>query len=252
MLNIPKKIHYCWFGKNEKNDEVKRLVSQWKEKCPDYEIIEWNEDNFDVNSNQYVKEAYENKKWAFVSDYVRLYALSKFGGIYLDTDVELVKNLDFLLNLNCVLGYEDKKMLSTCFMACRSNNDLISSFLKEYENIHFIKENGEFDFTPNVSRLSKLVKESYKVELNGTYFSNEKLVIYPKDYFCPKNYETNKINLTENTVAIHHFSGSWLSEEMKKANELKGKYGKIGYGIWLLFHSPNELMKSLKRKINKK
>lgn len=137
---IPKKIHYCWFGGNPLPESAKKYIGTWKKYCPDYEIIEWNENNFDVTQNQYCKEAYEAKKWAFVSDYARLKVLYDFGGIYMDTDVEVVKPLDDLLQYNWFSGFESEKRIQTGTMGAGFNSTIIKIFLDDYKNRHFIKK----------------------------------------------------------------------------------------------------------------
>lgn len=215
---INKVIHYCWFGRNKKPELALRCIESWKKYCPDYEIIEWNEDNFDINSNQYVKEAYESKKWAFVTDYVRLYVLVKYGGIYMDTDVEVVKSLDPYLENQGFSGFESFDRVPTGIMASEKDHPFYKKLLAEYDDRHFILKNGEFDLTTNVITITRAFVENGLV-LNNTKQIIQGIAMYPSDYFCPKDSETKIINLTENTVTIHHFDGSWVS----KSNKLKQK-----------------------------
>lgn len=211
---IPKVIHYCWFGGNQLDKKSKKCIKSWKKYCPDYKIIEWNENNFDVNSNRYVREAYESKKWAFVTDYVRLYALYHYGGIYMDTDVELLKNIDVFLKHPAFSGYENKAFIPTGIMGSEKEGEWVKYLLDDYNERAFILENGEIDNTTNVTTITNLTKEKYKVDLNGEYTEvSGKVVFYPKEYFCPKSYETGKINKTKNTVCIHHFNASWHTKE---------------------------------------
>ena len=139
---IPKVIHYCWFGGNPLPELAKKCIESWKKFCPDYQIIEWNESNFDLNINTYVKEAYTAEKWAFVSDVARLYALVNYGGIYMDTDVEVLKPLDDILNFKAVSGFETKERIPTGMMACEKGHPLFEEFLREYNEAHFIKNDG--------------------------------------------------------------------------------------------------------------
>lgn len=211
-MMIPKIIHYCWFGDNEKSEKVIKCISSWMKYCPDYKIIEWNEKNFDMHINPYVEEAYSVKKWAFVSDVARLYALIHYGGIYLDTDVELVKSPQGIINSgNVILGYESTDRLSTAFMACVKNHRLFNELLKEYEMLHFIRPDGSFDKTTNVVRLTSCCVR-HGLTVNGLLQKIDDIIIYPSDYFSPKNLYTKKINLTENTIAIHNFDGSWNTD----------------------------------------
>ena len=217
---IPKIIHYCWFGKNPLPKEAKKYIESWKKKCPDYEIIEWNENNFDINSNVYAKEAYEVKKWAFVSDYVRLYVLYNYGGIYLDTDVEVLKSFDFFLKYDAFLGFENQKHLTTGIMGCKKGYWLFNEFLSYYSNRHFVQKNGKYDMTPNVITITKICKK-YGLVINNKLQNIKKLTIFPNEYFCPSGFETGKINVTNNTVVIHHFFGSWLPNDAQKIRNLQ-------------------------------
>lgn len=221
---IPKIINYCWFGKNEKSDFIKKCMESWKKYCPDYRIIEWNEDNFDINSNVYVKEAYEKKKWAFVSDYVRLYALAKVGGFYLDTDVELVKPLDAFIPYPAFTGYESKYCIPTAVMGAEKENEWIEYLLSYYEKRHFILKDGQLDLTTNVVTITEMTKNKYIMKFENKLYEIPGVVtFFPKEFFAPKSPGDKKYVITENTVGIHHFDGSWL-EGNKKINEIKMKY----------------------------
>ena len=221
---IPQKIHYCWFGRGEKPELAQKCIASWKKILPDYELIEWNEDNFDINMNRYVKEAYENKKYAFVTDYVRLYVLYNYGGIYMDTDVEVLKPLDVFLIHKAFSGFENNNSIPTGIMASEAKNKWIKILLEEYNDISFVKEDGSFDTTTNVIRISNKTKENYNLILNDTYQDLGDVVLYPHDYFCPKDWETGEIFLTENSHTIHHFSGSWHTKKEKKQIAKKQKY----------------------------
>lgn len=221
---IPKKIHYCWFGGNPLPEMAQKCIESWKKYCPDYEIVEWNEDNFDLNCNDYVKEAYEAKKWAFVTDYVRLYALYNFGGIYMDTDAELIGCIDNFLSNNAFSGFENDSQIPTAIMGSEKGNEWIETLLSYYDNRHFIKSDGSYDMTTNVVTITELTEKSFNFACNGKMQTIDGVfTIYPKDYFCPKSWETGyKINLTPNTVCVHHFNASWYDEaEKKKLEEFK-------------------------------
>lgn len=226
---IPKVIHYCWFGRGKKPELAIKCIESWKKILPDYEIKEWNEDNFDLNCNKYVKEAYENKKYAFVTDYVRLYALYNEGGIYMDTDVEVLKPLDEFLRHPAFSGFENNNSIPTGIMASTKKNKWIESLLKDYDNISFVNKDGSLDLTTNVVRITNTTIENYNIELNNTYQDLKEVVFYPHDYFCPKDWNTGNINITDNTHTIHHFSGSWHSKKEKKQiakkKKLIEKYG---------------------------
>lgn len=211
---IPKKIHYCWFGRNPLPPLAKKCIESWKKYCPDYEIKEWNEDNFDLNYNDYVREAYEAKKWAFITDVVRLYALVSEGGIYMDTDVEVIKSLDELLNYEAVSGFESDTQIPTGLMASCAGQPLFHELLHEYDNLHFRCSDGSLDMTTNVTRITGTCKKYGFVANNRKQIING-FTILPKDYLCPKDHETKKINITENSLTIHHFDGSWISGKHK-------------------------------------
>ena len=203
-------------------EDVKSYIETWKKYCPDYEIIEWNENNFDVTQNQYCKEAYEAKKWAFVSDYARLKVLYDFGGIYMDTDVEVVRPLDDLLQYNWFSGFESEDRISTGTMGAGWNSTVIKIFLDNYNERHFIKDDGSFDLTTNVEVMTKLLKEKYKVQLNNTrqIFDNNSLLL-PFDYLCAKSFFTGEISKTENTYTIHHFKGTWRTKNDIKKDKVR-------------------------------
>lgn len=220
-MAIPKIIHYCWFGRGEKPESVKKCIDSWKKYCSDYEFKEWNEDNFDINSNEYVKQAYESRKFAFVTDYVRLYAIYTEGGVYMDTDVEVLKPIDEFLEHKAFSSFENNNMLTTGFMAAEKGNEWIKDLLTIYENLKFIKEDGNMDLTTNVVRITNLTHEKYGLKLESSYqeLRNGLITIYPHEYFSPKDWSTGEIHLTDNTYTIHHFSGSWHTEEDKRKSE---------------------------------
>lgn len=219
---IPKKIHYCWFGGNPLPEDVKLYIASWRKYCPDYEIIEWNESNFDINCCAYVKEAYEAKKWAFVTDYVRLYALYHHGGIYMDTDVEVVKSLDELLNYSAFSGYESKITIPTGTMGACRGNEWIKLLLEDYNDRHFVMPDGSYDQTTNVITITDLTVRNYGIVLDGEKkIFGHNMAMLPFDYLCAKSYKTGKIIKTDNTYTIHHFKGSWLSEDEKKRDDIR-------------------------------
>ena len=219
---IPKIIHYCWFGGNPLPENVKRYISTWRKFCPDYEIKEWNESNFDINCCAYVKEAYEAKKWAFITDYVRLKVMYDYGGIYMDTDVELCKPLDDLLQYNAWSGFESYEKIPTGTFASNIHNDWIAYLLSYYKDKHFINIDGSYDMTTNVEIITKMTKERYKIKLdNKQQIFGDNYVIFPFDYLCAKNFIDGKIYKTKNTYTIHHFRGSWLTKSQKLKNKVK-------------------------------
>ena len=219
---IPKKIHYCWFGGNPLPPLAVKCIESWKKYCPDYEIKEWNESNFDLNCNEYVREAYEAKKWAFITDVVRLYAMVTEGGIYMDTDVEVLRPLDDLLVFEAVSGFETKTRIPTGLMACREGQPLFEELLHEYDGLHFKRPDGSLDVTTNVTRITNACLK-YGFVPNNTKQTVNGFTLLPQDYLCPKSYEDGKIYLTENSMTIHHFAGSWVSDVDRYAQELGKK-----------------------------
>lgn len=224
-FSIPKVIHYCWFGRGKKSELHEKCIKSWKEKCPDYKIIEWNEDNFDINMNTYVKEAYECKKYAFVSDFVRLYVLYNYGGIYMDTDVEVIKPLDELLFVDGFSGFETKKCIPTGIIAAIKGNMWIKDQLDSYKNDRFIDEFGNQILITNVERITRISKEKHGFIPNGNkQILKYGMVMYPREYFCPKSVITGKVVLTKNTYVIHHFDSSWFPKDFKSRRKKLQEY----------------------------
>lgn len=226
MGNIPKTIHYCWFGRGQMPEDAKKCIESWKKYCPDYTIKEWNEDNFNIASNAYVKEAYEARKFAFVTDYVRLYALYTEGGIYMDTDVEVLKPLDEFLNCHAFSSFENNNSIPTGLMASEKGGTWVKKLLDEYTDLHFLMPDGSLDTTTNVVRITNLTEKEYGLKRVSSYQDLGDVTLYPHEYFCPKDWQTGKINLTENSFAIHHFKGSWHSKKEKKLTEERIAYVK--------------------------
>lgn len=214
MVNnkIPKVIHYFWFGKKDLPDIFDKCFKSWKEHCPDYEIKLWTEENFDVNIIPYCKHAYQKKKYAYVSDYARLYILYTYGGIYLDIDVEMLKNIDNLLKNECFMGFEERnKVAPGLILASVKGNKNIKNIMNIYENFKKFpnKKHDICKITTKYLKEHKNLKNSDKIQqLDG-------ITIYPKDYFCASDWITNEINITENTYCLHHYSGSWMNKWQK-------------------------------------
>lgn len=222
---IPKIIHYCWFGGRPIPDDAQRFIEGCKKLNPDYEVIIWSESNFDYTSNTYVKEAYENRKFAFVTDYVRLKVLYDYGGIYMDTDVEVVKNLDPLLK-NCAFsGFEGPDRIPTGTMGAEPKNKWIELLLADYDNRHFVKEDGSFDMTTNVVTITNTTKTHYPIRLNNTFQNLVDVTFYPFDYLCAKDLKDGIVKSTKNTYTIHHFKGSWTSPKKKFIKFLNKTFG---------------------------
>lgn len=218
---IPKIIHYCWFGGNPLPSEARKCIESWRKYLPDYKIKEWNEQTFDINSNTYVKEAYENKKYAFVTDYVRLFALASEGGIYMDTDVEVLKSYDPFLHHVAFSGFENNNFVPTGMMASEKGGRWVTELLEEYKDRRFVKEDGSFDTTTNtVTITNNMVRHG--LVLNNTYQDFPGVAtMYPSDFFCPKDHGSGVIKLTENSVCIHHFACSWLPPKARFLHNCK-------------------------------
>ena len=212
---IPKNIHYCWFGGKKLPDLANKCINSWKKYLPDYEIIEWNESNFDVESCDYVKEAYKSKKWAFVSDYARFKILYDNGGVYFDTDVELIKPIDFIIEKGAFMGRQlGTQVAPGLGMAMEKQNLFCKDMLDMYNTIHF--ENYS-----NTSKLKTIVDYTTDYFCNKGYQDAntiqiiDGIQIYPKEYFNPCDMKTNRIHVTEKTVSIHHYAGTWVDPYSK-------------------------------------
>ena len=220
-MSIPKVIHYCWFGKGEMPKLAKKCIKSWKNYCTEYEIICHNEDNFDLTQNRYLNEAYKAGKWAFVSDYARLKIICDNGGIYLDTDVELIKPIDDLLLTKGFMGFDEKGIVATGLgFGAEKGNKIVSEFLKDYDNIPFVLPDGSYDLTPCPDRNTEALKR-LGMDIKNTSQTFMDITFLPDEYLCPMNYYTGKKTITENTYSIHHYSGSWTSVVTKRTTKIK-------------------------------
>lgn len=216
-----KTIHYCWFGGNPLPELVVKCMESWKRFCPEYEIICWDESNFDINCCVYVREAYEAKKWAFVSDYCRFYVLHRYGGIYLDTDVELLKPLDQLPDT--FIGFENP---STCasglIRGALPGDEICKRMLESYEKDIFRYPDGQYN-TKTVCQRETAILEAMGLKRNGQFQIVGDTTVYPAEYFCPMGYMEDTPRITERTVSIHHYGASWYGDMEKYAAELNRK-----------------------------
>ena len=224
---IPKIIHYCWFGHNPKSELILRCIESWKKFCPDYEIKEWNEDNYDFSRCQYAADAYKEKKWGFVPDFIRLKLIYEFGGIYLDTDVELIKNLDPLLNKPALVAFENNNSVNTgSVIMAEPGNTIIKAMYELYDTINFYHKDGSFNLTAspyyNTQVLSHFGLKPNNTEQILTEGKSE-IFVYPAEYFCPKNFVTQELNITANTYSIHWYDASCFDDVMKTVWDYRRK-----------------------------
>ena len=223
---IPKRIHYCWFGRGQKPELAKKCIASWKKFCPDYEIIEWNEDNFDLESNPYIRFCYANKKWAFLSDLVRLLVVYEHGGIYFDTDVEVVKPVDDLLTYDAFYGFENNTAVNTGQgFGAVEHHATVQAMIDAYLALQ-PDEKGEFPLTPcpalNTAALLSLglVQDGKRQNVAGAE-------ILPADCMNPYDDPTGRLNCTENTVSIHWYGKSWISPGARLRSKLTRPFHRL-------------------------
>lgn len=240
---IPKIIHYCWFGGNPIPGNLQYCIDSWKRVMPDYEIRRWDESNYDIGKCTYMREAYEEKKWAFVSDYARLDICYTYGGIYLDTDVEVVKPFDDLLSLQGFCGMEIGKGSAPdevnvgLALGLERGQEMGRIMRNDYHTLHFKKPNGLLDVTPCPVIQTRLLTK-YGLKLSNEIQNVNGLTVFPTEYFCPMNQYTGEIDVTLNTYSIHHYFGSWYSLADRERRLLRQKYsgyGKVGAEVMSTF-----------------
>lgn len=245
---IPKIIHYCWFGRNPLPELAKKCIESWKKFLPDYEIKEWNEDNYDVRKIPYIAQAYDAKKYAFVSDFARFDILYKYGGVYFDTDVEVIKPLDDILEHGAFAGVEragDAGSLNAGLgIASPAASPVYKEILDSYKESSFVKADGSLDLTTVVTRVSNIFKKHGLKDVDEIQ-EVAGVTVYPAEYFCPKNFETGELHITENTRTIHWFDGSWMPQFVVVQQQMKQKiyrkfgknaFSKVIFIIWCIFY----------------
>lgn len=207
---IPRKIHYSWFGGKDKSNFIQRCISTWRKYLPDYEIIEWNEQNFDLEKHQFAKEAYDAGKYAFVSDYVRVYVIYHYGGIYFDTDIEVKADFsDKLTDAKFVIAFERPQSLMTGFFAAQKKNPVVLEILNYYDSLSFYNEDGSMKLTPNPIIFAQQA-EKFGLVFNGKYQEiGDRMRIYPNEVFGGYDVYDMIYTITENTVVVHHYTASW-------------------------------------------
>lgn len=227
---IPKVIHYCWFGGTPLPKSALNCIESWKKYFPDYEIKEWNETNFDINCCEYVKEAYQEKKWAFVSDYARFWILYNYGGVYFDTDVEVIKSMDELLKMGSFMGCEASELEGVgkreeinpgLGLAAVANLGIYKEILEYYNMLHFNVEKLE----TIVDHTTRVLKK-YGFKGNGIVEDVVGIIVYPSEYFCPMNQWTGELKITENTYSIHHYTATWQTPYSRFKSKLQKIIGK--------------------------
>ena len=242
MMGIPKTIHYCWFGRNPLPKLAQKCIKSWKKHCPDYEIIQWNEDNYDISAAPlYVRQAYESKKWAFVTDYVRLQIVYEHGGIYLDTDVEVVKSFNSVLGEQAFFGMEYGAYVATGLgFGAEKHSPVLKEMMRDYENVPFISEDGTFDLLPCPVRNSRVLFEN-GLKAEDVLQKVCGATIFPGEYLCPYDGRTGLLNVTGNTLSIHWYSGSWIQEEDRQKHRQYLKKIKRQNAVDFLLHLPNHI-----------
>ena len=213
-MSIPKKIHYCWFGRNPMPPLAETCIASWKKFCPEFEIIQWNEDNYDLAAAPlYVRQAYEAKKWAFVTDYVRLQVVYENGGVYLDTDVELRKPLDSLLAYRAYFGFEGTEWIATGLgFGAEKGCSVLKTMMDDYQQIPFLLEDGSFDTTPCPQRNTRALMELGLKQDGSCQTLAGDIRILSCKYLCPIDPAYNIKRITPDTLSIHWYSASWYSE----------------------------------------
>lgn len=222
---IPKIIHYCWFGGNPLSELSQKCIASWKKFLPDYEIKEWNESNYDVRKLPYIAQAYDVKKYAFVSDYARFDILYQYGGVYFDTDVEVIKDLHPIIEKGAFIGIEKgtHPLLNAGLgIASPAMSDIYKEILDSYAKEQFINTNGSLNLKTVVIRVSDVFAKHGFVARDCMQQVAD-TTIYPSEYFCPKDFDTGKIHTSANTYCIHHFDGSWMSDYLIMQQQMKIK-----------------------------
>lgn len=220
---IPKIIHYCWFGGKPLPDSAIKCIDSWKRFMPDFEIKQWDESNFDVYSIPYTSEAYKRKMYAFVSDYARFWILEREGGVYLDTDVELLKSLDDILLCGPYMGIEEGKMIAPGLgMGALPSMDFLKDMIRFYKRNSLLRKDGSINYDTVVLNTTWLLEArgwtGSEVEIAG-------FKIYSSEYFCPLNYKTGILNITDKTYSIHHYQASWVTGKAKLYQRIKTVLG---------------------------
>lgn len=241
---IPKIIHYCWFGRGEMPMLMKKCIKSWSKYCKGWKVILWNEDTFDVNSTLWTKQAYEAKKYAFVTDYVRLKALYEQGGVYMDADVELVQPIDRFLQHEAFSGFESAITVPTGIIAAQAGQKVIKGWLDYYKDRPYLID-GKPNMDPNVSFMTADLKER-GLRMDDSLQNVDGMVIYPQTYFCPLSIVEIEKKITAHTHAIHHFTSTWRTEKAKKDFARVKRHQRKWYKAWIwLRYLPNRIVRKI-------
>lgn len=247
---IPKIIHYCWFGKAEMTEKEIKCIESWKKFCPDYEIKLWNEDNYDVRKNEFASKAYDSGKWAFTSDYARFDIIYNYGGFYLDTDVELIKNLDPLRENKAFMGFEKGVLINTGLgFAAEKHHPAVKALRDTYNDIEFVCDGKTNLACPGLNSEYLISRGAV---MNDKLQVVDDITLYPTEYFCPLNNKSGVMNITKNTYSIHWYSMSWLPEKERQFRILEQKLSKpfgnnTAHKITRILDFPYRVNKKLKR-----
>jgi hypothetical protein len=227
-IKIPKTIHYCWFGGTPIREDFAGYIAGWKKFCPDYDIVRWDESNYDVKKNEYMYEAHKNKKWAFVPDYARLDIIYRYGGVYLDTDVEIVRNIDDLLCDEAFCGFESQLYIANGLgFGSVSGFPLMAEQMEIYGELSFVNEDGSLNLVPAPVHQTKLFV-SKGMKQDNTLQKIEGMTVYPSDVLSPLSFETGSLFATKNTYAVHHYASTWfdadMHDEKRKKHQMYKKF----------------------------
>lgn len=228
---IPKIIHYCWFGRNPMTPLAERCIQSWRKYCPDYDIVLWNEDNICLaDCPPYVQEAYSASKWAFVTDYVRLKVVYEYGGIYLDTDVEIIKNIDDLLMHEAFFAFEDEAYIATGLgYGAIKGKSILNELMTDYNNCHFLQGDNTYDLMSCPVRNLHIFLKHGLEQNNKMQILEEDILILPTEYLCPCDVKTGLVHLTPKTYSIHHYDASWCDEETLEGRKKWQRMNRIQY-----------------------
>ena len=238
---IPKTIHYCWFGGNPLPPLAEKCLASWKKCCPDYEIVRWDESNYDLEAAPlYIRQACELKKWAFVTDYVRLDVVYRHGGIYMDTDVQLLKSLDPLLVNRAYFGFEDGKYVNTGLgFGAEAQHPILKDMMDDYKEISFVLPDGSLDQTPCPQRNTEAFLRLGLVQDDSRQLLDGGILILPSPFLCPIDNRTRTMRKTKDTVSIHHYSASWQDEVLNKRwRQLQDEHRREDR-LYDIMHAPN-------------